>query len=458
MRLLRVNDLSKVSLTDELADNQRPPYAILSHCWAEDNSEEVTFAEIETDIGRKKPGYKKIQFCAEQAQRDGIEYIWVDTCCIDKTNHVELSETIVSMFRWYHEAKRCYVYLPDVLIQTSHDQPNPQHDWTPSFRKSRWFTRGWTLQELLAPEVVEFFAFNGTLLGTKQTLTALINEITTIPLAALQNTPLSQFSIDEKIRWARNRQTAKIEDRAYCLLGIFEIFMPPLYGERDNAIKRLEEEISKRLGHRVTGIFSGHQEMQSLGLCLNSAPLIESTEFVGRANELRCIHATLQPDVSRKEQKRVVLGGLGGMGKTQLAIAYARQHQHCYTSVLWLNATSEATLYAGLRSAAQAITEQLDTSSNEQVLAAVMKWLNRPDNTRWLLIFDNYDHPDLFAINSFCPAAGHGSIIVTTRLPDLVIGKPVRLERLSDSSDSLKVLETRSGRSNVQEGKTIIHN
>ncbi|KAK5947934.1 hypothetical protein OHC33_011039 [Knufia fluminis] len=189
-----------------------------------------------------------------------------------------------------------------------------------------------------------------------------------------------------------------------------------------------------------------------LGLCFNSAPLIETAEFVGRNTEIENIHAVLRPDEARKEQKRVVLGGIGGIGKTQLAIAYARQYQQSYTSVLWLNAASESTLYASLLPVAQAISaEQTDLSTNEQVLAGVLKWLNRPDNARWLLVFDNYDEPDLFAINDFCPSVGHGSIIVTTRLPDLAKGKIVRVQPLQSIEDSLSILEIRSGRSGIQE-------
>lgn len=140
--------------------------------------------------------------------------------------------------------------------------------------------------------------------------------------------------------------------------------------------------------------------------------------------------------------------------ETQIAIAYARQHQQSYTSVLWLNAASESTLCASLLQVAQVIgTEHLTTLTNEQVLANVMKWLNRPDNPRWLLIFDNYDEPELFAIDNFCPGVGHGSIVITTRLPDLVTGKIVRVQPLQATTDSLSILETRSGRLKVQRGK-----
>ncbi|KAK5091834.1 hypothetical protein LTR70_006364 [Exophiala xenobiotica] len=150
MRLLRWTGQNQmnISLTRDLHDDERPPYAILSHTWARDNNQEVTLAEVETAEGQQKLGYEKIRFCAEQAKKDGISHFWVDTCCIDKTNHVELSEAITSMYRWYQQAEKCYVYLPDVsYLQHDHGDDNAQSVWESSFRTSRWFTRGWTLPE-----------------------------------------------------------------------------------------------------------------------------------------------------------------------------------------------------------------------------------------------------------------------------------------------------------------------
>lgn len=119
MRLLQQNSEGQISLRPEPLDNQITEYAILSHIWAENNNEEVSFAEVHTLAGQQKAGYDKIRFCVEQAKRDGIEYCWVDTCCINKDSHSELSEAITSMFRWYHGAKKCYVYLSDVSIRAS---------------------------------------------------------------------------------------------------------------------------------------------------------------------------------------------------------------------------------------------------------------------------------------------------------------------------------------------------
>jgi hypothetical protein len=159
MRLLLRNETGKFTLSKEfIGIDQIPPYAILSHTWGQDN-EEVTFEDIKNCTGEDKPGYEKIWFCGEQARQDGLLYFWVDTCCIDKRNDAEVSRSINSMFRWYRNARRCYVYLSDVSsppVDTNNEcNPRP---WESDFRKSRWFTRGWTLQELLAPASIEFFS------------------------------------------------------------------------------------------------------------------------------------------------------------------------------------------------------------------------------------------------------------------------------------------------------------
>src|SRR5262249_11387229 len=157
--------------------------------------------------------------------RDGLQYFWVDTCCINKADLAELSVAITSMFRWYRDAQKCYVYLSDVLVHND-DHAQTQRMWEQEFRKSRWFTRGWTLQELIAPESVEFFSQERKHLGDKTTLEQQIHEVTQIPTAALRGAPLSDFGVDERMRWTANRNTKRKEDKAYCLMGIFNVFIP----------------------------------------------------------------------------------------------------------------------------------------------------------------------------------------------------------------------------------------
>ncbi len=206
-------------MTEDLVNNI-PAYAILSHTWGDDD-QEVTLKEMADGSGKSKAGYQKIRFCGKQASRDGLRHFQVDTCCIDKSNNAELSEALNSIYRWYCNATKCYVYLADVSA----------NDWESAFEDSRWFTRGWTLQELIAPQSVEFFSFEGELLGDKKSLERQIHETTGIAISALQGKAPSEFSVLERFSWAANRETKKEEDKAYSLLGIFGIFLPLIYGE-----------------------------------------------------------------------------------------------------------------------------------------------------------------------------------------------------------------------------------
>lgn len=231
MRLLRrKQDNDEFELVTFSTDDL-PPYAILSHTWTD--REEVTYDEAMAGAGKGKAGYAKIRFCGERAAQDDLRYFWVDTCCIDKSNRAELQQAIASMFLWYRRAAKCYVYLADVPMQDirgqtwfpwgrSFQEPS-KHIWKQAFRQSRWFTRGWTLQELLAPTSVEFYSKDGGRLGDKRSLEQQIHEITGLPTTALQGGHLSQFSVNERMSWIEHRQTKLEEDRAYSLLGIFDV-------------------------------------------------------------------------------------------------------------------------------------------------------------------------------------------------------------------------------------------
>jgi hypothetical protein len=242
MRLLQVFENGEFSLTDQLNDSI-PPYAILSHTWGEDH-QEVSFKDLTIGPRRAIFGYEKLRFCAEQATRDGLHHFWVDSCCIDKSNSVELQEAITCMFRWYQNATKCYVYLSDISTGNRKESDHSSQDtWEQSFQASRWFTRGWTLQELLAPASVEFFSRDGQRLGDKRSLEQQIHDRTGIAIPALRGVPLSAFSIDERMSWAKARQTKREEDKAYSLLGIFGVYMPLIYGEGVNAFNRLQKEV-----------------------------------------------------------------------------------------------------------------------------------------------------------------------------------------------------------------------
>ncbi|KAK5399987.1 hypothetical protein LTR06_011353 [Exophiala xenobiotica] len=188
------------------------------------------------------------------------------------------------------------------------------------------------------------------------------------------------------------------------------------------------------------------------GLCLGQAPHIDAKLFIGREEEMAQIGEVLRPVDFSPEQRRLVLGGTGGMGKTQLAIAFATRHHQAYDSVFWLNATSEATLKDSFRLVAEAIfdVQEAQVLKDEQSLIQTRRWLSDKKNTRWLLIFDNHDDPDQYQIEQYYPYVAHGTIIITTRRPDLVAGTEIRLQPLQRVEESLKVLETRSRRKNVR--------
>ncbi|KAL6864546.1 heterokaryon incompatibility protein domain-containing protein [Trichoderma novae-zelandiae] len=237
---MRLIDTSTLKL-EEFSDDSIPPYAILSHTWGND-SEELTFRQVENgEIDKQNLGSTKLRGCCEQARRDGLGYAWIDTCCIDKTNLVELSEAINSMYRWYRRAAICYAYLSDVP-----DDDDPPRQGS-KFRSSRWFQRGWTLQELLAPKHLRFYNSNWRSIGTKGTICSVLKNITGVPQQFLLGiTSLHGASIAQRMSWAAQRQTKRAEDVAYCLLGLFKVTMPMIYGEGgEQAFFRLQEQIMK---------------------------------------------------------------------------------------------------------------------------------------------------------------------------------------------------------------------
>lgn len=246
MRLLKRSQGGGFEL-ESVDDDSPPPYAILSHAWVQD--QEVTYNDLVDGANRAKSGYDKIRFCCDQASADGLEYSWVDTCCIDKSNAQELSTAINSMFRWYKAAGKCYVYLSDVSLSDGiANATDLQMNWIGAFQQSRWFTRGWTLQELLAPREVDFFCKEGKWLGSKESLGQEIHEVTKIPTdALLHRRSLREFSVEDRLRWAAKRITTLKEDKVYCLLGIFSVFLPLIYGEGEAyAELRLRDEIQRR--------------------------------------------------------------------------------------------------------------------------------------------------------------------------------------------------------------------
>jgi hypothetical protein len=270
MRLLTRTPDGEMQLIS-VDDDHPPPYAILSHTW--DHDQEVTYSELVAGTGKGKSGYAKIGFCVDKAAEDGIEHCWVDTCCIDQTNPRELQTAINSMFQWYQKAKKCYAYLTDVEVpEEVGDAQAFRVSWMGTFRRSRWFERGWTLQELLAPSIVEFFSKDGKLLGTRVSLEQEIQEITKLPVQALRGQSLSSFSVEERMRWAAGRSTTLKEDKIYCLLGIFDVFLPLIYGEGEAyAASRLRSEIQRR---QADAGVAGLQGLSGMNACESATHLL----------------------------------------------------------------------------------------------------------------------------------------------------------------------------------------
>ncbi|KAE9378532.1 HET-domain-containing protein [Stipitochalara longipes BDJ] len=257
MRLLNVNTLTLEEFTGE-PGNGVPPYSILSHRWG---SEEVTFRDMTSDHAAvaHREGFLKIVRCCAKAKSECYDFVWIDTCCIDKSGSAELSEAINSMFRWYREADVCYAFLDDVC-----SSENPA-EASSSFRRSRWFTRGWTLQELLAPSVI----------GTKRSLSSVISKLTKIDQRTLNDCTWDHTSIARKMSWASSRQTTRVEDEEYSLMGIFDVNMPLIYGEGQKAFYRLQLEIMKSSDDEsifawVPNFKNGHREQPSYGLLAQS--------------------------------------------------------------------------------------------------------------------------------------------------------------------------------------------
>ncbi|KAI9148972.1 Vegetative incompatibility protein HET-E-1 [Paramyrothecium foliicola] len=241
---------AKTHRLEDFTDSAVPQYAILSHTWGQN---EVTFQDLQGFRSRINDpaqnfdtGHSKIVNTCRQAVQNGLSYVWIDTCCIDKSSSAELTEAINSMFQWYQRATVCYAYLSDVRDIDDPRKPDSE------FRRSRWFTRGWTLQELLAPRQLLFYSRDWQLISPVTDLYETIEQVTGIERFYLQrstspwNFVFRQASVATRMSWASTRQTTRPEDRAYSLLGLFDVNMPLLYGEGHKAFIRLQEEIMKQ--------------------------------------------------------------------------------------------------------------------------------------------------------------------------------------------------------------------
>lgn len=405
------------------SEHDVPNYATLSHTWRSDH--EVTFQDI-TDRAttakpdKDEPSLDKLYFCGEQAKKDRLQYFWVDTCCIDKSSSAELSEGINSMFRWYQRSSKCYVLLADVSVHSENVDLDHRDD---QLRRSRWFTRGWTLQELLAPPSVLFFSREGNLLGCKQSLEKLLAEITGIPVSALRGTPLTFFSVEEKLSWTANRQTKLAEDRVYSILGIFDVHIPAMYGEGEgHALRRLQSEIEMRLKQ------SYPEKNPDLRHAVDQwiVPFERNGCFTDRESELAQLQSML---FASDKFTKVAVSGLGGVGKTQLVLEllYRLRETHKHYSAIWIQATSMESLDQGYHAVAQQLGIRDSGTKDADIKKLVRDCLSDDRSGHWILVYDNADDINLWIDKSesgsqqsnrlidYIPQSKTGRVIFTTR-------------------------------------------
>lgn len=295
-------------------------YAILSHVW---DAEEQTFQDLRDIHARctttgEDPHLlvsPKIKQCCQVASRHGYRWAWIDTCCIDKTSSAELSEAINSMFQYYTLALVCYAYLRDVPTKGAFAIENRPVGWNNNpertvFAWSKWHTRGWTLQELLAPQILLFLSDSWEFLGSRADLADKLEEITQIPasILRLEKSP-SEMSIAQRMSWAASRQTTRVEDEAYSLLGIFDVNMPTLYGEGRKAFQRLQEEIMKQSSDTTLFAWGNSTLLDALAWYTQDAqPLLFATKPSDFAKCSQITYLPRETDTRREGIFRVSLG------------------------------------------------------------------------------------------------------------------------------------------------------
>ena len=230
----------------EFEGDETPDYAILSHRWGH---EEVSYQAMQDGSGRSLQGWAKIENVCRLANSQDLRFAWVDTCCIDKKSSAELSEAINSMWNWYRDSKVCVVYLADVSDSGASNQHSgwwDNSDFAKAFVASKWFTRGWTLQELLAPVTLVFYDSAWNRIAARSDINGLVSEATGIRPDELNRRLYRYTSISRRMSWAAHRTTKRVEDEAYSLMGLFGVNMPLLYGEGRRAFHRLQLTIMQQ--------------------------------------------------------------------------------------------------------------------------------------------------------------------------------------------------------------------
>ncbi|OAA72173.1 beta transducin-like protein HET-E4s [Cordyceps fumosorosea ARSEF 2679] len=355
------------------------------------------------------------------------------------------------MFRWYRDAARCYVYMTDVskVEDDGKEEEQGKESWRASFRNSRWFTRGWTLQELIAPKVVEFYFKEGVFLGDKQPLESMIRDITRIPVNALRGTVLSEFTMAERESWIRSRRTWSTRCSAYSTSSCLSSTARDGTRHRGDCENKFTKQPRvrtfcspgdlSRFKSYLT-VSGAPNEDLSITFSLSEAPEVQ--HFVSREAELAEIRERLLSDGSRRV---VVLHGLGGIGKTQLAVAYMRRYRDEYSAVFWLNIKDEHTIRQSFVKAAKQIRRQYPHSR-------LFTELGKGDDTGKAVEASTDDKSGAGVdIGEFLPTAYQGAIIITTRLSLIDIGHVIRVKKLESMADGLEILTSTSGCSNLDQ-------
>ncbi|KAK9779433.1 putative Heterokaryon incompatibility domain-containing protein [Seiridium cardinale] len=395
MRLLQLRPDNELVLTDNLI-HDIPPYAILSHTWGSDG-DEVTFQDLMEGKGKDKSGYGKIIFCHQF--------------------HLQLVP----------ERANIYVYLAGVSKEDAiaQDGEFSHLNWKSAFRESRWFNRVWTLQELLAPSKVEFFSATKQRLGDKKLLEQTIHKTTRIPLRALQGYALSEFTIDERISWSNSRRTKRPEDKAYSLLGILGVYMSLIYGEgEENAFTRIRVTINQT--HETnTGLGNASDKSKALHYYI---PFPKNRRFTGRDGILVDIQKRL---FGVESCQKLAVVGLGGMGKTQLALqlAYWVKERRPEYSVLWIPALSLESFEQTTTEIAKRLGVKKETN-DEDIKTSLLRHLELEYDRKWFLVVDNADDMDILygstalggeGIYQYLPITDNCIILFTTRLREVAL-------------------------------------
>ena len=235
-------------------------YAILSHRWIQDGEGgEISLTTLNatelSDASLQTPSLNKLRGACAKAKEQGLTWIWIDTCCIDQTSSSELAKAINSMFRLYRQSAVCYIYLHDVVASASEEEPFRKftHKRVKSSKYAEWFERGWTLQELVASKNAQFYDKNWGYLGTKDSLAHDVRTLTGIDEDYLRGVKdIRTASIATKMSWMANRVTKEPEDRAYSMMGIFDVNLSLCYGEGGSrAFMRLQRELLEKFTVRT---------------------------------------------------------------------------------------------------------------------------------------------------------------------------------------------------------------